>query len=57
MALNNAGPSSCYAAGKFLFALCEGNFCTGGKKGKKPGNGRMIISQLEVDANNASSCR
>lgn len=44
-------------AGKFLFALCEGNFCTGGKKGKRAGNGRIIISQLEAEPNNENDCR
>jgi len=45
------------AAGKFLFALCEGNFCVGGKRGKKAGNGRLIISQLETDANDNTVCK
>ncbi len=45
------------AAGKFLFALCEGNFCVGGKRGKKVGNGRLIISQLETDANDNTVCK
>ena len=43
--------------GKFLFALCEGNFCTGGKKGQEPGNGRIIVTQLEVDRDNESNCK
>ena len=31
-------------AGKeYLLVLCEGNDCCGGKKGKKPGNGRIQI--------------
>lgn len=45
------------AAGQFLFALCEGNFCVGGKRGKKAGNGRLIISQLETDANDNTNCK
>ena len=28
---------------EYLLALCEGNDCCGGKKGKKPGNGRIQI--------------
>ena len=27
----------------FLLALCEGNGCRGGRKGKKPGNGRIHV--------------
>mmetsp|Transcript_22156 Transcript_22156/g.63195 ORF Transcript_22156/g.63195 Transcript_22156/m.63195 type:complete len:427 (-) Transcript_22156:181-1461(-) len=27
----------------YLLGLCEGNFCKGGKEGKRPGNGRMIL--------------
>ena len=44
-------------AGQFLLAICEGNFCTGGRKGRQAGNGRIIVSQLEMDNNNHSSCR
>jgi hypothetical protein len=29
------------AGGEWLLALCEGNFCKGGKKGRKPGGGRI----------------
>lgn len=46
-----------HCVGKFLFALCEGNFCTGGKKGKEPGNGRIIVSQFEADHDNESNCK
>ena len=46
-----------YYAGKFLFALCEGNFCTGGKKGEEPGNGRIIIAQFEAEPDNESNCK
>jgi hypothetical protein len=28
---------------EYLLALCEGNDCCGGKKGKKPGNGRIQV--------------
>lgn len=45
------------SAGKYLFALCEGNFCVGGKRGKKAGNGRLIISQLEMDADDNTICK
>ncbi|MBT4838811.1 MAG: hypothetical protein HON94_15855 [Methylococcales bacterium] len=30
-----------------LFLLCEGNQCKGGKKGKKPGKGRVLVFQLK----------
>jgi hypothetical protein len=29
------------AGAEWLLALCEGNFCKGGKKGRKPGGGRI----------------
>lgn len=45
------------SAGKYLFALCEGNFCVGGKRGKKAGNGRLIISQLETNADDNTICK
>jgi hypothetical protein len=31
----------------FLLGLCEGNWCDTGKKGKEPGNGRLVIMELE----------
>ena len=31
----------------FLLGLCEGNFCSGGREGRDPGNGRIVVSQLE----------
>ncbi len=31
------------APGEWLLALCEGNFCLGGKKGRKPGGGRIQL--------------
>ena len=46
-----------HCVGKFLFALCEGNFCTGGRKGKEPGNGRIIVAQLEAERDNESNCK
>lgn len=38
-------------AGAFLLGLCEGNFCEGGRRGRKSGNGRIIILQLDTDDN------
>jgi len=32
-----------------LLALCEGNRCQGGKRGEKPGNGRIQVFQREGD--------
>ncbi|KAL6780677.1 hypothetical protein ACKKBF_B12200 [Auxenochlorella protothecoides x Auxenochlorella symbiontica] len=37
--------------GAFLLGLCEGNFCEGGRRGRKSGNGRIIILQLDTDDN------
>lgn len=38
------GLSAIRAAGKdYLLALCEGNGCHGGRKGKKPGSGRIHV--------------
>lgn len=44
-------------AGTFLLAICEGNFCKGGRKGRQAGNGRIIVSQLHVNASDPSDCR
>ena len=33
--------------GSFLLGLCEGNSCMGGAEGKQPGNGRIVVAQLE----------
>lgn len=33
----------------FLLALCEGNKCKAGKKGRKPGGGRIQVFQQESD--------
>jgi hypothetical protein len=30
----------------FLLGLCEGNWCDTGKKGKEPGNGRLVLMEL-----------
>jgi hypothetical protein len=32
----------------YLLGLCEGNYCTGGRQGRQPGNGRIIVSQLQT---------
>lgn len=32
---------------KILFGLCEGNFCSGGKKGKEKGNGRIVVYEQQ----------
>ena len=34
--------------GAYLLGMCEGNFCVGGSEGKKPGNGRIVVSQLKT---------
>lgn len=34
-------------AGAWLLGLCEGNLCVGGSQGKDPGQGRIVVSQLE----------
>lgn len=34
---------------QFLLALCEGNLCSGGKKGRQPGGGRVQVFQQEGD--------
>jgi len=31
----------------YMLGLCEGNYCVGGSQGKDPGNGRIVVSQLE----------
>eukprot|EP01134_Creolimax_fragrantissima_P000684 CFRG0684T1 len=30
---------------RYVFALCEGNYCSGGKKGRSQGNGRIVVFQ------------
>lgn len=44
-------------AGKFLLAICEGNFCKGGRQGEEEGNGRIIVSQLQVNESDPADCR
>ncbi|MGK7877106.1 MAG: hypothetical protein AB4426_28580 [Xenococcaceae cyanobacterium] len=34
---------------EYLLALCEGNRCKGGKKGRKPGGGRIQVLQKAAD--------
>lgn len=34
----------------YLLALCEGNYCAGGKDGRKPGHGRIIVMSRETTA-------
>jgi hypothetical protein len=31
----------------YMLGLCEGNYCLGGSQGAEPGNGRIVVSQLE----------
>eukprot|EP01013_Petalomonas_cantuscygni_P002400 TRINITY_DN12455_c0_g1_i1.p1 TRINITY_DN12455_c0_g1~~TRINITY_DN12455_c0_g1_i1.p1 ORF type:complete len:483 (-),score=92.48 TRINITY_DN12455_c0_g1_i1:270-1661(-) len=31
----------------YLLALCEGNFCTGGKRGRTSGNGRLVVLRYQ----------
>jgi hypothetical protein len=33
----------------YFLGLCEGNFCSGGAKGRTPGNGRLIVFQKELN--------
>lgn len=35
----------------YMLALCEGNHCGGGKKGRDTGNGRLVILRRGVDDN------
>eukprot|EP00879_Flechtneria_rotunda_P001126 GHRR01001268.1.p1 GENE.GHRR01001268.1~~GHRR01001268.1.p1 ORF type:complete len:366 (+),score=117.53 GHRR01001268.1:185-1282(+) len=30
---------------KYLLGLCEGNYCAGGKEGRIPGHGRVVVSE------------
>lgn len=34
---------------KWLMGLCEGNFCSGGKHGRKKGHGRIVVSKFYQD--------
>lgn len=34
----------------YMLGLCEGNHCLGGRPGAEPGNGRIVVSQLEFSA-------
>jgi hypothetical protein len=36
-------------SGSYLLGMCEGNYCEGGSRGREPGNGRIIVSQLKFD--------
>ena len=33
----------------YMLGLCEGNYCVGGKKGKKPGHGKIVMTKKSVD--------
>ena len=33
-----------------LLGLCEGNYCEGGRRGREPGNGRVVVSALRSAA-------
>ena len=37
-------------SGEFLLALCEGNHCSGGRRGRDRGNGRILLAQLHSNA-------
>mmetsp|Transcript_21805 Transcript_21805/g.38547 ORF Transcript_21805/g.38547 Transcript_21805/m.38547 type:complete len:415 (+) Transcript_21805:108-1352(+) len=43
--------ASVFSAGdrSLLLALCEGNFCKGGKKGRQVGNGRILVLEQSID--------
>ena len=38
--------TGCLRSGHFLLALCEGNHCSGGHRGRDRGNGRILLAQL-----------
>ena len=33
----------------YTLGLCEGNYCSGGAEGEDPGNGRIIVSELDFN--------
>ena len=49
--------ASCEPAGKYLLAICEGNHCQGGRKGRDSGNGRILVAKLHEDRNGNETCR
>jgi len=40
---------------QFLMGLCEGNYCSGGKEGRIPGHGRIIVTKYN-EANDEEDC-
>jgi hypothetical protein len=42
--------------GKYLLAICEGNHCEGGRKGRDSGNGRVLVAKLNEDGNGNETC-
>lgn len=36
--------------GRYLLGLCEGNFCSSGEKGRRPGNGRLLVTKFNGKA-------
>jgi len=42
---------------EYLLGLCEGNFCEGGKSGRKPGHGRIVVMEREINADEVCTYR
>ena len=38
-----------FSGERYMLGLCEGNYCTGGAKGKDPGHGMAILTRLTRD--------
>lgn len=43
------------AQGGYLVAICEGNNCMGGKAGRQPGNGRVVLMEKSTDGHAVST--
>ena len=43
-----------YLGGGRALALCEGNFCTGGAKGREKGNGRILVLRFDEGSESGS---
>mmetsp|Transcript_10712 Transcript_10712/g.14823 ORF Transcript_10712/g.14823 Transcript_10712/m.14823 type:complete len:407 (-) Transcript_10712:277-1497(-) len=41
----------------FLLGMCEGNYCSEGDRGKKPGHGQIIVMSLEETDQNDYGCQ
>ncbi|GBG30883.1 Hypothetical Protein FCC1311_071042 [Hondaea fermentalgiana] len=38
----------------YVLALCEGNYCDGGDRGREPGNGRMLLLERRIGSDNST---